>query len=91
MNQREQVIADADKEMFANIGHPVVIETDLQSIMGVVGLVQLACRHPGISDQIRMGAINFVNNIGAHLQDSGFHGLAAMVQAGWNPDFDEVK
>jgi len=91
MNKRAQLIADADAEMLANIDRPVTIETDLQSVMGMVGLVQLACRHPGVDQKIKNAAIPFVDNIGAHLQELGLHGLAAMVRAGWNSDFDEVR
>lgn len=81
----------ADKEMRANLGRPVTLETDLQSIMGVVGMLQLACRHPGISDNIRRAAHVFVDNIGATLQEAGLHNLAALVQAGWNREFDEER
>lgn len=89
MNPREQVFADADKEMFANRDQQMILEMDLQSIMSVVGLVQLACRHPGVSWPIRARAVNIVVSIGSQLQEAGLHGLAAMVRAGWNSEFDE--
>lgn len=85
----QEIIDAADREMRANLGQLVRLETDLPSIMGVVGLVQLACRHPGISNDIRRAAHVFVDNIGATLQEAGLHNLTTIVQAGWRSEFDK--
>jgi hypothetical protein len=86
---RQEIIDTADKEMRANLGRPVTLETDLQSVIGVVGLLQLACRHPGVEDGTRRAAHVFVDNIWATLQEAGLHGLVAIVLAGWHSEFDE--
>jgi hypothetical protein len=88
---RQEIIDAADREMRANLGRQVILDTNLQSVMGVVGCIQLACRHPDIDDNIRRAAHVFVDNIGATLQEAGLHALATLVQAGWHSEFDEER
>lgn len=81
----------ADREMRANQKRPVILEMDLPTIIGIIGLIQLACRHPGGPDRLKSAAYAFVDTIGADLQEAGMHNLAALVQAGWHSEFDSNR
>lgn len=90
MNDKEKLIANADAEMRRVLGHPVSVQVNIEQLMGLVGLIQLACRHPKISDPMRQSAAYFVDGIGSSLQESGLHALASIIRAGWETEFDEV-
>lgn len=83
MLNEEALIAGADTEMKRVWGRPVAIEVPIQTLMGLVGLIQLACRHPGVKDEVKLSAEQFVNGVGGGLQEAGLHELAALVKAGW--------
>lgn len=83
MVDEQSLIAGADAEMQRVLGHPVVLEIQMHTLIGLVGLIQLACRHPNVGDSVRLSAERFVNEIGAGLQERGLHELAALVKAGW--------
>lgn len=83
-NENEQaLIAGADAEMEKVLGHPVAIEMQIQTLIGLIGLIQLACRHPQVSEEMKRSAEHFVNGVGASLQEQGMHGLAALIKGGW--------
>ena len=65
------------------MGQPVVVQFQIQTLIGLIGLIQLACRHPGVSDEMRRSAEIFADEIGAGLQERGLNDLAALVKAGW--------
>lgn len=83
MLDEKALIAGADAEMRRVVGKPVKLEIQIQTLIGLVGLIQLACRHPGVSAELRLSAERFVAEIGSGLQERGLHDLAALVKAGW--------
>lgn len=89
MQPANELLAAADQEMRANIHRPVIIQMRLPSIMGIVGLVQLASRHPGVSAEMRRGAREWVESIHTYLLNEGLRHLADLIVAGWEPAFDQ--
>lgn len=83
MLNEQALIAGANAELKRVAGRPVALEVPIQTLMILVGLLQVACRHPKIADGPRRAAEQFVNGVGANLQEQGLHGLAALVKAGW--------
>ena len=83
MLNEEALIAGADAEMKRVLGHPVTLQVSIETLISLVGLIQLACRHPGIEDGPRRAAEHFVSGVGGGFQEAGLHELAALVKAGW--------
>ena len=82
MNQ-QALIDGADAEMRRVLNHPVAVQMPIQTLVGLIGLIQLACRHPQVTDAMKKNAVYFVNGVGASLQEQGMHELAALIKAGW--------
>lgn len=78
----------ADAEMRANLHRPVIVQMKLPTVMGIVGLVQLASRHPGISPAIRQGAKEWVESIRIYCLNEGWPASAALIDAGWLPPLE---
>lgn len=87
--ERDAIIANADAEMRKVLYHPVTVQLNIQTLLGIAGLVQLACRHPGVSAEMRGAAEHFVDGIAASLQEAGLHALVTLVKAGWVQEYDE--
>ena len=83
MSDEQALVAGANVEICKLKGSPIVLDVEIETLLAIVGMVQLACRHPQIADQVRRSAEYFVNDIGASFQEQGFHDLAALVKAGW--------
>lgn len=83
MLNEDALLAGADAEFKRMLGRTVLLDVQIQTLIVLVGLIQLACRHPKVRDDIRETAERFVNEIGAGLQERGLHELAALVKAGW--------
>lgn len=83
MLNEQALIAGANAELKRVAGRTVALTVPIETLMVLVGLLQVACRHPRIADGPRRTAEQFVNGVGANLQEQGLHGLAALVKAGW--------
>jgi hypothetical protein len=82
-DQEQALVAGANAELARLQGCPLVLDVEAETLLCIVGMVQLACRHPGIADGMRQKAEWFVSDIGASFQEQGYHELAALVKAGW--------
>lgn len=89
MQPANELITAADAEMRANIHRPVIVQMKIPTVMGIVGLVQLASRHPGVSAEMRRGAREWVESIHTYLLNEGLRHLADVIVAGWLPAFDQ--
>lgn len=88
--QATELIDAADREMAQNIHRPIIIQSSINTMMGIVGLVQLASRHPGISPEMRQGARAWVESVRIYYLNEGWPALAALIETGWEPAAPET-
>lgn len=86
--EKEQMLDLAQTEMLGNRGRSVEMQFDLLGLVNLVGLVQLACRHPEVSPQLQSSAHRFVDSVESTLLAAELPGLALLVAAGWDKQFD---
>ena len=83
--QATELIDAANREMAENIYRPIVMQSSINTMMGIVGLVQLASRHPGIGPEMRQGARAWVESVRIYCLNEGWPALAALIETGWEP------
>lgn len=63
---------------------PILVNIPRQSALAVVGLVQLATRHPGISEMMEAIAREFVNAVSQQVPPA----IADLMERGWDAQED---
>lgn len=86
-----EIIDAANREMVQNIHRPILMQSNLNTMMGIIGLVQLASRHPGITPEIRQGARAWVESVRIYCLNEGWPALAALIETGWEPATPESQ
>lgn len=68
---------------------PLSVTIPALQVHAVVGLVQLAMRHPDITeDETAQAGVDLINQIKRRL--ANFPHLVALIDAGWNPNADHA-
>lgn len=79
-------VAQAAKDIQQFRETPVTFELDLVTAMDLLGLIQLASRHPALPER----TLKFAKHFGGYVQKavSMTPALAQLAAAGWKPEFD---
>jgi hypothetical protein len=64
--------------------HPVSIETDGQTAVQLVSVIQLACRHRQFDGPVKESMAGLARQIQAALSEVGTPALAWMLEVGWD-------
>ncbi|PZO13153.1 MAG: hypothetical protein DCF25_16525 [Leptolyngbya foveolarum] len=69
---------------------PLELSIDAAQALQMVGLMQMALRHPGIEEALKAAGTSIVNQIGGGLAQLDSE-VAALVNAGWSADHDATS
>jgi len=84
----KELLAAVTREMKASRDFVLPVHLDLQTLLCLVGALQLALRHPGNNGQSSQVVKDVVDAIIDRLEGHQFTAIAELMRLGFNPEHD---
>jgi len=84
----EELMAAATREMATSRDFALPVHLDIQTLMCLVGALQLALRHPGNTGPSSQVVRQVIDAIIDRLEVHGYRAVAHLMRLGYNPEHD---